>query len=148
MRMRWALGLVAAWRSRRCSSAGTMSVDGDFHSGDVSEDVRRVRLIFLSAHNRELLNDGKENIVDDYCALMAATELYRASHAREALRTAADQRADHLMVRLMTEGKYRDYWRADDVSWPFFHPSDAGLPVVSLLEYAQVASRGRAEAGA
>ncbi len=40
---------------------------------------------FLSAHNRELLNDGKENILDDYCALMAATELYRATHQPEYL---------------------------------------------------------------
>jgi hypothetical protein len=44
------------------------------------------------------------------------------------------------MARLATEGKYRDYWRANDGTRPFFHPSDAGLPVVSLLEYAQIAS--------
>jgi hypothetical protein len=30
-------------------------------------------------HNRELLNDVSQNIFDDYCALMAATELYSAT---------------------------------------------------------------------
>jgi hypothetical protein len=93
---------------------------------------------FLSAHNRELLNDGKENILDDYCALMAATELYRATKLPR-YRTAADERARRLMGRLTMIAGYQDAWRADDVSRPFFHPSDAGLPVVSLLEYAQIA---------
>lgn len=37
---------------------------------------------------------------------------------------------------------YRDYWRADDGDRPFFHPSDAGLPVVSLLTYLDVADAG------
>ncbi len=35
----------------------------------------------------------------------------------------------------MTDADGRTYWRADDAARPFFHPSDAGLPVVSLLEY-------------
>ena len=118
--------------------ASTMPISGDMgHAAylKAAEDA----FAFLSAHNRELLNDGKENILDDYCALMAATELYRATHNPEYLH-AADQRADHLMARLISNGKYHNYWRADDGTRPFFHPSDAGLPVVSLLEYAQVAS--------
>jgi hypothetical protein len=118
--------------------AGAMPANGDFPPSTylrAAEDAFQ----FLSLHNRELLNDGKENILDDYCALMAATELYRATHQASYL-AAADQRASHLMARLVTEGKYRGYWRADDGTRPFFHPSDAGLPVISLLEYAQIAS--------
>src|SRR6202012_5450698 len=34
---------------------------------------------YLEKNNLQLCNDGKENIVDDYCALMAATELFRAT---------------------------------------------------------------------
>jgi hypothetical protein len=94
---------------------------------------------FLDRHNRELVNDGVENILDDYCALMAATELYKASHD-ETYRTAAMRRAQSLMARLTTTGAWRDYWRADAGTRPYFHPSDAGLPVVSLLEYAVIAS--------
>lgn len=117
--------------------ASTMPADGDFSRATYLRTAEEA-FQFLEAHNRELLNDGKENILDDYCALMAATELYRASHKRIYL-TAADQRAAHLMARLTTSGEHRDYWRADDGSRPYFHPSDAGLPVISLLEYAQIA---------
>jgi hypothetical protein len=45
----------------------------------------------------------------------------------------------HLMQRLTSTKGLHDYWRADDGSRPYFHPSDAGLPVISLLEYAQIA---------
>jgi Glycosyl hydrolase family 9/Cellulase N-terminal ig-like domain len=118
--------------------ASTMSIDGDFSRSTylrTAEEAFR----FLSAHNRELLNDGKENILDDYCALLAATELYRATRQQEYL-AAADSRAAHLMARLVSEGKYRGSWRADDGTRPYFHPADAGLPVISLLEYAEIAA--------
>lgn len=118
--------------------ASTMPEDGDFPRSQylsTAEDA----FAFLEAHNAELLNDHVENILDDYCALMAATELYRASH-RAVYREAADGRADRLMARLTSSGSFHDYWRADNGTRPFFHPSDAGLPVVSLLRYAEIAS--------
>ena len=39
----------------------------------------KTRFDYLEANNLRMTNDGKENIVDDYCALTAATELYRAT---------------------------------------------------------------------
>lgn len=123
--------------------ASTMPVDGDIPRSTYLRTAEEA-FEFLNAHNRELLNDGRENILDDYCALMAATELYGATRKAVYL-AAADQRAAHLMLRLTTKDGYRDYWRADDGSRPYFHPSDAGLPVVSLLEYAQIASSGAQE---
>jgi len=124
--------------------ASTMPVDGDFTRQEylrTAEDAFK----FLNLHNRELLNDGAENILDDYCALMAATELFNATHI-EAYRTAADGRAASLMSRLATNGNWHDFWRADDRMRPYFHPSDAGLPVVSLLEYLTIASPDRRRA--
>ena len=118
--------------------ASTMPIDGDISRAEylrTAEDAFH----FLDAHNRELLNDGVENILDDYCALMAATELYSATHD-EAYRRAADRRAENLMARLTSTGAWKDYWRADDGTRPFFHPADAGLPVISLLNYYQIAS--------
>jgi hypothetical protein len=118
--------------------ASTMPEEGDFPRAEylkTAEDAFH----FLNEHNRELLNDGIENILDDYCALMAATELYSASHD-EAYRAAADVRAKQLMARLTTSGQWHDYWRADAGTRPYFHPADAGLPVISLLEYAVIAS--------
>jgi len=118
--------------------ASSMPLDGDFTRQDylrTAEEAYR----FLDAHNKELLNDGVENIVDDYCTLLAATELYRATHD-ESWRRAADHRAQSLMARLVTHGGQRDYWRADAGTRPFFHPTDAGLPVVALLEYQLIAT--------
>jgi len=70
--------------------------------------------------------------------LMAATELYNATH-KEAYRVAAGKRAASLMARLTSSGAWHDYWRADDGTRPYFHPADAGLPVISLLEYFKIA---------
>lgn len=97
---------------------------------------------FLADHNRLLTNDGKENIVDDYCALLAATELFRATSDLR-FKAAADARADALVARLAPVGSPIRYWRADDGDRPFFHASDAGLPVVSLLAYAEIADVAR-----
>jgi hypothetical protein len=124
--------------------ASTMPVDGDFPRAQYLKTAEEA-FAFLSAHNRELLNDGVENILDDYCALMAATELYDASHKGE-YRAAADWRAQSLMARLISSGQWRGYWRADAGTRPFFHPSDAGLPVISLLEYLRIASAQQQQA--
>jgi len=118
--------------------ASTMPTDGDFPRSTYLRTAMEA-FQFLTRHNRELLNDGKENILDDYCALMAATELYRAT--KEPLyKVAADSRAAHLIDRLTTIDDHGNVWRADESSRPYFHPSDAGLPVISLLEYAEVAN--------
>lgn len=118
--------------------ASTMPEDADFTRARYLQTAKDA-FQFLTAHNRELLNDGAENIVDDYCVLMAATELYRASHADQ-YRMAGSARAQRLIARLTTTENWHSYWRADDRTRPFFHPSDAGLPVISLLNYYNVAS--------
>jgi hypothetical protein len=112
------------------------------HSGEYrnSEYLKAAEGAFdyLENNNAKLLNDGRENIVDDYCALSAATELYKATK-KGRYKAAADRRAKSLLSRLITRGPYANYWRADDVDRPFFHAADAGFPVVSLLYYADIA---------
>lgn len=93
---------------------------------------------FLEKNNLKMVNDGKENIVDDYCALTAATELYRATK-KARYKAAADRRAKSLLARLTLSGSYQNYWRADDRDRSFFHATDAGFPVVSLLYYVEIA---------
>ncbi len=95
---------------------------------------------YLAANNAHLTNDGRENVVDDYCALLAATELFRATREPE-YRTAADARAARLMARLAPSP--RAYWKADDGDRPFFHAADAGLPVTSLVAYLEIADDAR-----
>jgi hypothetical protein len=117
--------------------ASTYPVSGEFKSADylrAAEDA----FAFLEKNNSKLTNDSKDNIVDDYCALAAATELYRATHNPK-YKQAADLRAKSLMSRQISAGGYQNYWRADDHERPFFHASDGGFPVVSLLYYAEIA---------
>jgi len=122
---------------------GVSRGEGDFGRADylkAAEDC----FTFLEKHNLAFTNDGKENILDDYCALIAATELYRTT-GKEVYKAAAGRRASSLVGRLATWTAYKDYWRADGEGGdrPFFHPVDAGLPVISLLVYAEIA--GEAE---
>jgi hypothetical protein len=117
--------------------ASAYPVAGQFRSSDylkAAEDA----FAYLEKNNLPLTNDGKENIVDDYCALAAATELYRTTH-NEKYKQAADRRAQALMARQISAGGYQNYWRADDGQRPFFHASDGGFPVVSLLYYSEIA---------
>jgi hypothetical protein len=84
----------------------------------------------LQINNTKYDDDGKENIIDDYGALLAATELWSATD-REAYREAARKRAKNLAGRMTPEG----YFIADDSRRPFWHASDAGLPVIALARY-------------
>jgi len=117
--------------------ASTYGVCGEFSSADYLKTAEDA-FAFLEKNNRQYANDGKENIVDDYCALLAATELFKATKDAK-YKTAADFRAQNLMGRLITSGGHTNYWRADDGDRPFFHAADAGLPVVSLLNYYEIA---------
>ena len=43
------------------------------------------------------------------------------------------------MARLITASGHTNYWRADGGDRPFFHAADAGMPVISLLNYYEIA---------
>lgn len=116
--------------------ASTYNVSGDFNNSKYLEVAEQV-FKYLENHNLELTNDGIENIVDDYCALIASTELYKATK-KNIYKISADKSAESLMNRLVSKGKYHNYWRADENKRSFFHASDAGLPIVSLIKYLEI----------
>lgn len=90
---------------------------------------------YMQRHDATLVNDGKENILDDFEALLAATELLRTTHAAQ-YRIDARQRADSLMARLASDGRFKNYWRRGGVgSGPFYSATEAGAPVIALLDY-------------
>jgi hypothetical protein len=139
------------WRSYQCSFrsgggmsiaalaiASTYTVSGDYSNADYLKAAENA-FDYLDKNNVAMTNDGKENILDDYCALTAATELYKVIK-NEKYKAAAEKRTLSLINRLTSWKNYKDYWRADDKDRPFFHPSDAGLPVVSLVYYYPYAS--------
>ena len=117
--------------------ASTYPVCGDF-SNAIYLQTAESAFAFLETNNLVFDPDGKENILDDYCGLLAATELFKATHDAQ-YKAAADRRATSLMNRLVTSGGETNYWRADDGTRPYFHAADAGMPVVSLLNYYDIA---------
>jgi hypothetical protein len=118
--------------------ASTIDVPGE-RKGDYLRTAEEAWAV-LATNNVAFTNDGRENIVDDYCALLAVTELFRATKKAE-YKAAADERAARLMARLQPSP--RAYWAADDKDRPFFHAADAGLPVVSLVAYAEIADAAK-----
>jgi hypothetical protein len=88
----------------------------------------------LELHNREYLDDGMENIIDDYCSLLAATELFAATRKQE-YAAAADSRAAKLMQRQHESGWF---WADDAQTRSYFHAAEAGLPYIALLRFMEV----------
>ena len=113
-----ALARIAGWKK-----------DGEFTSLQYLDGARRA-FAHLLVNNTRYDDDGKENIIDDYCALMAATELWIATDS-VLYRDQARLRAHHLEARLSADG----YFIANDGNRPYWHASDAGLPVVALCRY-------------
>ncbi|MGR5064109.1 glycoside hydrolase family 9 protein [Photobacterium sp. DNB22_13_2] len=88
--------------------------------------------------NQQYLDDGCENIIDEYCALLAAVELFRATDNGDFLEQARLW-AGKLAQRQHSDSQQNHYWSANsDGSRPYFHAAEAGLPVISLLHYLAV----------
>ncbi|WP_349918884.1 glycoside hydrolase family 9 protein [Aeromonas veronii] len=113
--------------------AARESAVGDFDASHYAEAARRGYL-HLREHNLAYLDDCRENIIDDYCALLAAVELTRTL-GQEWLGEARD-RAARLCARQHPHPELGHYWAADDDgARPYYHAAEAGLPVLALLEY-------------
>ncbi|MBR9874814.1 MAG: chitobiase [Vibrionaceae bacterium] len=92
----------------------------------------------LKEHNEQYLNDGEENIIDEYCALLASVELFKTTKESRYLNESRLW-ASRLAGRQMSDDKFNHYWSANqDGSRPYFHASEAGLPVIALCEYLSI----------
>ena len=78
-------------------------------------------------------DDHENNIIDDYCALMAASELWLAT-GKDLYRNQARIRAENLNKSVSPQG----YFYANKAHRPFWHAADAGLPVIALARYLDV----------
>ncbi|MCB5194944.1 glycoside hydrolase family 9 protein [Deefgea salmonis] len=89
----------------------------------------------LEANNLAYLDDQTENIIDDYCALLAASELWDVT-ADGVYLAAAERRVQQILARQQPEG----WFRADELGVrSYFHAAEAGLLYIALLRFIEVA---------
>ncbi|MRX68862.1 beta-glucosidase family 9 [Flavobacterium resistens] len=103
--------------------------NGDFTSKQYLDGAKRA-YAHLLINNTKYDDDGKENIIDDYCALMGATELWIATN-ENFYKEEARKWAHKLENRMTDQG----WFRSNDGNRPFWHAADAGLPIVALTRY-------------
>ena len=127
-------GVAIAALARVARLAEPADFGGEFSREQYLADAQRA-FAHLVENNTAYCDDGKENIIDDYTALLAAVELYRTTQ-KETYLAHARQRAEALCSRLSPAG----YFIADDGRRPFYHAVEAGFPAVALLHYADVES--------
>jgi hypothetical protein len=116
----------------RCASA--LPRDGDFTRARYLSAAER-GFVHLERHTLAYLDDGRENLIDDACALLAAGELFAATGAARWL-DAAEARAERLLSRQHPEGWF---WVDDERTRSWFHAVDAGLPLLALLRFIEAA---------
>lgn len=116
------------------ASAARLEVHGEFDQQKYRNAAEN-GYWHLKEHNTQYLNDGEENIIDEYCALLAAVELFKTTKEARYLEESRVW-ANRLSARQMTDEHIQHFWAANkDGSRPYFHAAEAGLPVIALCEY-------------
>lgn len=91
--------------------------------------------------NLEYCNDHKENIIDYYCGILAATELYKTTQNAAYL-----QDATNYVTKLLSLQDTQGWLAADDAkNRPFYHAADEGMPLFVLAEYMNISNSKNAE---
>jgi hypothetical protein len=122
-------GVAIAALARASTLPDVAHARGQFSKAQYLQDAEKA-FAHLQKNNPKYCDNGIENIIDDYTALLAATELYRATR-KDAYLEAARQRAGNLERRLTKDG----WFRSDEGSRPYYHAAEAGFPIVSLVYY-------------
>ena len=125
-------GLAIAALVRASELSIKTGIKGEFTAKQYLADAER-GFAHLQEHNTSYVDDGKENIIDDYTALIAATELYRVTRKDKYL-TAARLRAKQLNSRMTDDG----WFISDDGDRPYYHGVEAGLPIIALVDYLKI----------
>jgi hypothetical protein len=121
------------------ASASALNVSGEYSNQTYLETAEK-GYWHLKEYNHLYLNDGEENIIDEYCALLATSELYRVTKDSKYLAEARVW-ANRLAQRQQSDQAFEHFWSANaDGSRPYFHAAEAGLPVIALCEYLTVES--------
>lgn len=92
---------------------------------------------YMLRENEKYACDGKWNLLDEYCALDAAVELYKSSRLYDYIRKAR-RFAGQMMDKYVAVSDDMGYLSVDGTERPFFHAADAGLPALNLLKYSEI----------
>lgn len=122
-------GIAIAALVRAHELSNETGVQGEFSAKQYLLDAERA-FAHLQKNNLRYVDNGEENIIDDYTALIAATELYRITKKLKYLK-AARHRAYNLNNRMTSQG----WFVSDDNDRPFYHGVESGLPVIALADY-------------
>ncbi|MFW5775528.1 MAG: glycoside hydrolase family 9 protein [Chitinivibrionales bacterium] len=115
------------------AKAYEMNVSGEYTAQQYLDGAEKA-YAHLKQNNLEYCDNGEENIIDDYCALMAAIELYKATSEPQYL-TDAQSRAESLIGRFDDQGFF---FSDDGRKRPYYHAAEEGLPVIALIEFMQI----------
>jgi hypothetical protein len=133
----------AGWRQGGGMAAAALALastlgDGPDHTAEEYRQAALRGFRHLQQHGLEYLDDRRENIIDDTCALLAAVELASAiEHAPDDILAELDSRQARLLGRRReTDGHV--WLAADDGARSWFHASDEGLPGLTLLRLAEL----------
>ncbi len=108
------------------------NINGEFTAKNYLDAAERA-FAHLQKFSIQYDDDHKNNLIDDYCALMAASELWKTTK-KGLYQKEARIRAENLHKRLAPAG----YFIANDTNRPFWHAADAGLPIIALARYLDV----------
>ncbi|MFV0449438.1 MAG: glycoside hydrolase family 9 protein [Vibrio sp.] len=126
------MAIAALARAARCD------IDGEFSREQYLATAEK-GYWHLKKFNTRYLNDGEENIIDEYCALLAVCELYRSSSSKQEYLQEARAWAERLSARQHSDDNHLGFWSANsDGSRPYYHAAEAGLPVIALCEYLDI----------
>jgi len=122
-------GIAIATLVKAHELSNKTGVQGEFSAKQYLADAERA-FEHLQTKNLQYVDNGQENIIDDYTALIAATELYQSTKKTKYLK-AARHRAYNLNNRMTSQG----WFVSDDGERPFYHGIEAGLPIIALVDY-------------
>ena len=125
-------GVSIAALARASMLAAKIGKQGEFSGAQYLADAEKA-FAHLERNNRKYCDDGIENIIDDYTALLASTELYRATK-KDIFKEAARRRAQNLNARITPAG----WFVSDAKDRPYYHGAEAGFPIMSLVYYLDI----------
>jgi len=141
--MRQGAGVSIASLARAAKVFDTSRVSGAFTAAQYLDGAKRAYAHLTHPDTlTRYLDDGRLNIIDYYCALLAATELYNATEGADRANYLAEARGwlDSLLSLQSADGWFRSGKDAYGSDRPFYHAAEEGLPVVAISRFYQVAA--------